>query len=194
MTVHPIPKEMLGLSRVAQIELETRHAENLARVDFIAVNDTYRIVAYDHAVIWRQKPDRITGISGGLAIDNNAPQIVWLGKLCRHLASNHQTGHPLPIEMKDLPDKFQIEFDLWCLGKVLWVPMIGAHKALEGGLLLFRDQRFSDPEQRILGRIANAYGHTCSALRAPVGQRTGTAHLTGRAKWAIAMAALFAVL
>ena len=72
--------------------------------------------------------------------------------------------------------------------------MTGARGRVEGGLVVIRENIFLDAEIRILARVGNAYGHACSALRAPIGKRTEYGFLTNRAKWAIGIIAVTVLL
>jgi len=72
--------------------------------------------------------------------------------------------------------------------------MMGVRGKLEGALILLRETSFSDAEMRVLGRIGNAYGHTCSALRAPTGPKTNDTNRSKQMKWFATALTLVAVL
>jgi len=194
MTAHTIPRELIGLSRVAQIELEARQAETVERIEFIAVNDTHRIVEFDHALIWRRKSSTISTVSGGLIADKNAPQIVWFTGLARHLSHNPTVDGPHLIDPNLLPVKLQSEHARWLTGRALWIPLIGVRSQNEGGLIVLRSTKFTQSETRILGRIGNAFGHALSALAAPVKAQDEITVRVQRRKWAMAMVAVLLLL
>jgi len=194
MTAHTIPRELIGLSRVAQIELEARQAETVERIEFIAVNDTHRIVEFDHALIWRRNASTISAISGGLIADKNAPQIVWFTKLSRFLCRNIASLTPHQIDPKIIPDELQSEQARWLASEALWVPLIGVRGHHEGGLIILRSTKFTQSETRILGRIGNAFGHALSALAAPKNAQDKNTVSVRRRKWAMAIVAVLLLL
>ena len=79
-------KQLIGMSRLLQLEQEIRQASSVEVLSFIAVNDIYRVVPFDHAVFWQAKSSRITAVSGALKIEDTAAQIDWLTRLGAHLA------------------------------------------------------------------------------------------------------------
>ena len=174
-------KQVLGLSRLVQLEGELRQADTPQTVDFIAVNDTNRVIAYDHALVWRSRARRITAVSGGLVVDPMAPQIVWFGRLARHLEAAASVDAATEIDRDVLPAALKDGHQRWIAGTALWVPVVGPRTAKEGGLILMRAETFSDSERRVLLRIGGAIGQTVAALQGP------------RPRWRLGFAPLTAV-
>ncbi len=167
MTTHQLPKQLAGLSRLVQVEWEARQAPTREAVHYISVNDTHRLINYDHALAWSARTRCIETVSGGLKVERQAPQIVWFGKLAKHLAKSAQPELAMVIEAPKLPRSIVSDYDRWIEHYALWVPLTGPGNRIEGGLVLLRAKPFVEAEMRMLGRLGNAYGSALSALHAP---------------------------
>ena len=159
-------RQVLGLSRLVQLEGELRQADSARAIDFIAVNDANRVVPYDHALIWRSRSGRITAVSGGLIVDRHAPQMVWFAKLARHLSA---AGGPATavLAAQSWPPGLRPGFERWIAGAALSVPLTGPRAQREGYLFVLRGEPFGDSEQRILARFGGAVGHAIAAVEGP---------------------------
>ena len=166
MSEHLLPKQLAGLSRLVQLEWDVRQARDHAAVGFIAVNDTHRLVSYDHAILWRGQKHGIVNVSGGLKVEPNAPQIRWFKRLAAHLAKPSDPA-PVIIQEKAVPQALRTEYSKWIGSHALWVPLTGPGKRLVGGLIFLRATAFNESEIRTLDRLGNTYGSAFCALNAP---------------------------
>ena len=160
-------RQVLGLSRLVQLEGELRGAESSRAIDFITVNDIHRVESYDHALVWRARRNAVTAISGGLIVDRHAPQIVWFGRLARWLLAGDGQTKTLGIDPDNLPASLRRGFGQWIAGEALWVPLTGPRAVNEGGLFVLRAEPFSDSERRVLARAGGAVGHAIAAIEGP---------------------------
>jgi hypothetical protein len=159
--------QVVALARLAELELETRQAQGPQTVDFIAANDTYRVVAYDHALVWRARAGRVVAVSGGVTLDGTAPRLIWFSALAKHCAATLPKATCSDIEPKTLPKTLAREAAQHIAGHALWVPFKGPAERLEGGAILVRRAIFNDAERRVLVRLGSAYGqaHAAHAAR-----------------------------
>ncbi len=160
-------RQVLGLSRLIQIEGDLRQADSAAAVDFIAVNDTNRVVAYDHALIWRVRTLGVTAISGGLVVDRTAPQISWFGAVARHADKTFDPAVVTDIGAGTLPKGLSGDLQRWIPATAAWIPVTGPRNRSEGGLILLRAEPFTEAEKRILLRLGSAIGQSIVALQGP---------------------------
>ncbi|MEZ5774513.1 MAG: HlyD family efflux transporter periplasmic adaptor subunit [Hyphomicrobiaceae bacterium] len=159
-----IPRQVIALSRLAQVELELREAESVEAVLYIAANDIHRVVPYGHAVVWRADKDRIGVVSGGLAVDPTQPDMIAFRDLMGWLARASAGAIAGPVDVASLPPRLGLVAGRLGLRNPLWLPMRGAWGHLAGGLILLRDEPFQDGEIRILSRLAGAAGHALTGL------------------------------
>ncbi len=178
MTKHQLPKQLAGLSRLVQVEWEARQAPTTEAIHYIAVNDTHRLISYDHALAWSAREGRIETVSGGLKIEPQAAQIVWFGKLAKYIAKSAEPELSKVIEAQTLPKSLAADYDQWIEHFALWVPLTGPANCIEGGLIVLRSKAFIEAELRMLSRLGNAYGSALTALKAPVAKL----HSGGRRK------------
>lgn len=144
---------LLELSRRA------RHADSLAELQFIAVNDTHGLASYRQGALWLEASG-IKALSGVVQVEANAPYALWLNRVCRHLAaSRNQAG---PLAAADLPDDLAAEWIDWLPAEALWLPFgpdAAFPEAPAGGLLLARDLPWSEGEQALLGEWLDVWQH-----------------------------------
>ncbi len=163
-----IPRQVLILTRLAQLELELRQAESREVLGFIAVNDLHRVVPFDHAALWRADLGRITAVSGGLKVEATAPEIVGLGAIAAALCQPQPEGcQPRRIDQKQLQGRLGEVAGRFLFGDSILVPLARPGSTLEGALVLLRASPFSDGELRVLGRLGSAIGTALAAWRAP---------------------------
>ena len=158
-------RQVLGLSRLIQIEGDLRQADSVTAVDFIAVNDTNRVVSYHHALIWRSRARGVTAISGGLTVDRTAPQIGWFGRLARHAEKTLDPAVVTDLEPDALPKGIADALRRWVPAAASWVPITGPRNRSEGGLILLRAEPFTEAEKRILLRLGSAIGQAIVACK-----------------------------
>ncbi len=162
-----LSNQVMGLGRLAQLELDVRQAESPLAVAFIAANDTHRVVPYDHALVWLAGTGRIAAISGGMKIEPNAPQIRWYSACARHLAALAAPSGIVPVDAALLPARLRTDAPRHLPVHTCWVPWLGPRSQQAGGLFVVRDTPFTAPEQRLLMRLGGAYGSAITALSAP---------------------------
>ena len=160
-------RQVLGLSRLIQIEGDLRQADSVTAVDFISVNDTNRVVSYDYALIWRARSRAVTAISGGLMVDRTAPQIGWFGKLARHAEKTFDAAVVTDVDAVTTPRGLVGDLRRWIPAAAVWVPITGPRNRSEGGLILLRTEPFTEAEKRILLRLGSAIGQSLVALQGP---------------------------
>lgn len=166
-------RQLLGLSRLLQLEGDLRAADRPEAVDFIAVNDVARVVPFDHAVLWRAWSRKVTAISGGLTLDRTAPQIRWFEALFRQ-GTLQRAGEVSDILADALPQTLKSDFAKHIPKYALHVPFTGPRGRSYGALAVLRSEPFSEGELRILKRAGSAIGQAIAAMEGPgLGIRMG---------------------
>jgi biotin carboxyl carrier protein len=128
--------ELLGRARVATAQLE---------LQFLLTNETLRLTPYRQAALWSE-PEGVVALSGLAGVEENAPYVVWLERVARHLAA---VSEPLPFAAADLPDALAAEFGEWLPEHALWAPIpdFGGDRLV---LILARDEPWSEAEVPLL--------------------------------------------
>ncbi len=160
-------RQVEGLSTLLQLESEARRAADVRELAFVLVNETHRLVPYRQALVWRvDRPGkaRLTTVSGVAAVDRTTPYGVWAEKLGAAI-SRSVGAEPRPLIAGDVPESLRAGLAEWLPPRLLAVPIIGLDGRWLGLLLLSRDgAEWSDGDQLLLGRLAEAYAHAWRAL------------------------------
>lgn len=137
----------------AWLELEHRilKAKRPVEAEFAAINLAHTLVAYRQAALWDQG---VVALSGAANVEANAPYVLWLDKIIRHLNPNH----PILVGAADLPAGLAEQWSDWLPAHGLMLP---CGRAV---LLFASDQPFAEGEVALLERLADLVGVTRAAL------------------------------
>ncbi|MEO0393283.1 MAG: HlyD family efflux transporter periplasmic adaptor subunit [Pseudomonadota bacterium] len=160
-----------ALAALVQLEQRVRATSDVAELYFRIVNETALLIQYRHAALFcRHTPatpgGKLAALSNVPVIDQQAPMVAWLKNMHRHLdRSADATAVPLALTVDDVPPKLAKEWHEWQAPYALWLPLIARDKnQLVASVLLFRDQEWSEAEQRIVTILADAYGYSLAQL------------------------------
>ena len=176
----PVPKTVdhgedsrraAALAALVQLEQRVRGTRDPVELDFRIVNETTLLVPYRQASLFRrrlpgQPGGQLVAISNVPVIDKQGSLTIWLDKLHRHYDQVADAGvSPVAFSADDVPPAIAKDWAEWQPAHALWLPLIARDRAAYmGGLLLFRDQPFSEAEQRILAILTDAYGYSLATL------------------------------
>ncbi len=172
-------QQILLLSTLIQLEQVARKAKNSAEFSFVVVNETYRLLHYRQAILWRHTAAgkiRIEAVSGADRPDRNGPYLTYIADLLHFLKKQPQSrqadgndGKSGPsarlISADDLPEKLQSGWQEWLNCHVLWCPLVSLEKEFPGGLLFIGDEQWDQAQIAIVERLAEAYAHAWLALQ-----------------------------
>jgi hypothetical protein len=167
MSTQAPDSKLLGLSTLLQLEKDVRHAETIDKFNFLVVNDARRLIEFHQAILWKLEPTghaSIKAVSGLAEIDRNAPYIIWLKKVFRHLLRQPDARQPHVITREALPPALHDGWSEWSLGRCLWCPILTPSGKQLGGLWLNRKREWEPGEISLLEHLCDAYGHAWSAL------------------------------
>jgi multidrug efflux pump subunit AcrA (membrane-fusion protein) len=171
----------LRLATFLDVEGRILRSATAMEAAFISVNDTHEMVPYRQAVLWRRSAG-IAAVSGLAQTDPNAPFMLWMGAVCRHLSERTLPG---PVGPGDLPDALAGQWGEWLPLHALWLPM-GA----EGGLLYAADQPWDHGDATLLARLAEAVTVTLARHDPPSRLRSWIGRLSSSRRWQFACVAL----
>ncbi|MBI3230192.1 MAG: HlyD family efflux transporter periplasmic adaptor subunit [Burkholderiales bacterium] len=163
------------LGSLLQIEQDVRQADSVNAVEFIAVNDTWRIFPYRQACLWRPdlagKP-RLKLVSGLSDISEDSPFRQWLNDALAHVyqtphTAAEATGSAQLLTLDMLPAQLHDGWQEWMSGQVVLQPLTAPDGTLVGGLWLALDHQAGEAEMALLARLGVVYGHGLWAWRAP---------------------------
>lgn len=152
---------LLGLIR------KVRSAANLEILGFLLVNETHLLTPYRQAVLWCATPGqgRIIALSGAAVIESDAPYVMWLNRLVKHLVAKHSET-ALVLTAADLPDGLAKEWHEWLPEYLLWLPLGFPTGQIQGGLLLAREQPWTPLWQELLTDLSGVYAMALAGVLA----------------------------
>lgn len=157
-----------------EMERRLRHAKDLVALSFLLVNETFNFVRYRQALLWRSHPDgggRVQAVSGLAVADPHAPFIQWASRLCTELQADEpaeadgQVGRVFGLAQ--VSQALGQDWAQWLPTHGLWLPLTGSDGRRLGGLLLAREDAWSDSERHLLGYLTDACGHAWGSLEMP---------------------------
>lgn len=180
-----------SIAALLQIEQDARRAESEAAVEFIAVNDTWRIVPYRQALLWR--PDALGRpalrlVSGLADVAGDSPYRQWVNAVLRQVVPGLAGGAARAIAQADLPDALHEGWREWMGHGALLVTLPAPDGGAMGGLWLTLEKAAGPAETALLERLAGCYGQALWAWRKhdSAWQRALTALKTTRKRWWLA--------
>ncbi len=170
-----LERQIEGLSTLVQLEQEARQAEQPVDLGFVMVNETYRLVPYRHAFLWRQQGrsrSRLANISGTTQFEKTAPMALWLSTLGDELsaAPHNESAHELTAA--DVKSGVADGWAEWLPEHLLAIPLVAPTGRRLGILAIARPSPWSDAEKTLLRRLTDAYAHAWHALE-PKGPSAG---------------------
>ncbi|MBF0611306.1 MAG: HlyD family efflux transporter periplasmic adaptor subunit [Magnetococcales bacterium] len=185
--------QVTALTAFFQLERAARRAENLDQLAFVMVNDSHRLFHYRQALLvqWQYGNRPIWLAASGVdQVDGQAPFLQWLSKVVRHGLNRQNRIQFQHILQTSLPEALLAEGTQWAAGDVAWCPL-EAKGSL--GLVLIREEAWSEGEQQLLGHMAEVYGHAWRALQP---RRLGVSLLEGASwrRWLIPAAVAVAMM
>jgi hypothetical protein len=166
-----IQAQVEGLATLLVLGDEIRKLANLREFAFFSTNETHRLISYHTAYLWQKKEFVGTTLvmqSGTAEIDLHAPSNQWI-KFCINKISGSTSSdkiHQITSkegELGELTGTWPEELPDY----LLWCPFFNKPGELTGGLILFRDQLFSDGEIKMLSWLVSSYQYTWAALTKP---------------------------
>lgn len=185
MSESPINLQTIGT--LLQIEQDVRQAASESAVAFIAVNDTFRILPYRQAVLWR--PDAadqpaLTLVSGLADAPVDSPYRQWMHRALQEQAAGLVAGKAKRVTRDDLSGALHAGWDEWMGQSALLLALPAPGGVTMGGLWLTLDQDAAAAETALVERLAGAYGQALWAWRRPPSAwRTALSSVRRRPKW-----------
>ena len=156
-----------GLATLLVLNDEIRRVTSIREYGFFTTNETHRLIPYHTAYLWKKSEPfgiELLTQSGTAELDKQSLSNQWLTSTIKKIA-----GTPLSrkIHTVNLDDFFKDDqttptFD-WTdsfPAHVLWCPLFNKSDELNGGVIFFREQPFSEPEVKMIGWLIASYQYT----------------------------------
>lgn len=160
---------LIHLATLTHLEGQVRAARTLQELQFVAVNETRRLIPYDHAVLLsatdsERAPYRAVTASSVAVIDLDAPMLVWLEKVVQAVRTAQPGDAPIVVEQGSLPERLRADWQEFVRGHVLWCPLKHPDASIPGGLWIERESPWQDNDVTIVQRLTGSYAYAWKAL------------------------------
>lgn len=159
---------METLGSLLQIEQEVRQADSESAVEFIAANDTWKLIPYRQAILWRTGAlggPAVRLVSGLASLPDDSPFRQWLNRAIAHVTADMAPGKARIVEADALPGELQEGWREWMSSVAVVIALPTPKGESCGGLWLAMEAPPDESETALLERLAWAYGQALWAWR-----------------------------
>ena len=140
---------------------QARKAESDKALQFLLVNQTHQLASYLLGSLWIED-EGVVSQSGVSFVERNSPYVMWLNSVCKILSTHHEPCEILP-EMLD--ESMVEDWGSYLPAHAYWFPMSSGKR--KAGLLLARENNFSDAELAYLKEWVDIWAYSWSRSDAP---------------------------
>jgi multidrug efflux pump subunit AcrA (membrane-fusion protein) len=158
---------LASIGTLLQIEADVRACDSERALEFVCVNDTFRLLPYRQAVLWRHVAGQpvFRQVSGLADVAADSPYRQWLNKALAHLQPKLDGRTHLLATVRSLPRGLRSGWVEWMAPHALLLPLPAPSGTSAGILWLALERAPEDSELALVERLASAYGHGLWAWR-----------------------------
>jgi hypothetical protein len=161
---------LIHLAALTHLEGQIRAVKTVQELQFLSVNETRRLIPYDHAFLLSpsgQTPEayRVLNASSVAVVDRDAPMIVWLEQAVQALSQGADNSEQPKVVTEDLlPESLRSGWREFVKGHVFWCPLQHPDETVLGAWWFERDFAWQDNDVAIVHRLAGSYAYAWKAL------------------------------
>ena len=160
---------LIHLATLTHLEGQVRAAKTLQELQFVAVNETRRLVPYEQAVLLSTVDSGATSYRAVTAssvsvLDRDAPMMVWLEQAAQAIRQGQPADLPMVVNSDMVPEPLRAGWHEFIKGSVLWCPLMHPDETLLGGFWIERDGVWQENDITIVLRLAGSYAYAWKAL------------------------------
>ena len=171
-TAEPTAREiatLVHLATLTHLEAQVRAATTLEELQFVAVNETRRLVPYEQAILLsatdsEDTPYRAVTASSVAVIDRDAPMMVWLEEVVQAVRHAQPGDAPIVLEQEAIPESLRAGWQEFVHGHVLWCPLKHPDDTILGGLWIERESPWQENDVTIVRRLTGSFAYAWKAL------------------------------
>lgn len=168
-TAQQIPT-LIHLAALTHLEGQIRAAKTVQELQFLSVNETRRLIPYDHAFLLspsgsEKENSHVLNASSVAVVERHAPLIVWLEQVVQaffHAEDGKQ--QPMVVTEELLPEKLRSGWREFVKGHVFWCPLQHPDETVLGAWWFERDFAWQENDMAIVHRLAGSYAYAWKAL------------------------------
>lgn len=153
------------LAALAQRALEAADETQLL---FLVANETWHLAPYSQACVFvRDALGRLQlrVISGLADVREDTPFTLWVRDVADGVMGSEDPAQPRRFDAGSIAAGMRAGWTEWWPAHALYMPLITPRGTLLGGVLLARDEAWSDGDLTLLGLLHATYAHALQALQ-----------------------------
>ena len=154
-----------ALLALLKVEADARDAANERDLIFLIANETRKLTRARQIFVLRpglRGNLEVRGISSLPAVDRNAPLVIFIEQLVARHAKNNALENPCTLGLEtESEGSIAASYPFRSL---VWLPLKHGGNAPEGGIVLAREEPWSEPDLVIANRLTAAFAHAWRAL------------------------------
>jgi len=178
-------RDVRALTTLLQLEALARGALSVKELQFLAVNETRRLIPYRQAFFFsvaanHQMSCRVEAASSLAVVERDSPSVQWLERALKVMWIEEMKGSTVKFSEADCPNEVKAEWKEFSLPHVLWCPLKLMDQTVLGGIWLARDTPWQEGEMGFVQRLADTYAHAWGAL---AGTKKATRRIGVPSRW-----------
>ncbi len=176
----PALTSLIKSTHLLRLEEMVRGAATIQELQFLAVNETRRLVPFRQAFWIRTHTEdragcQVVAASSVSIIERDAPQIQWIEQLIKAIPIPTGQKTPVLVMQEQVPERLQEQWKEFSFPHGLWCPLVHPDGSFVAGLWFTRDSPWEEADLTILQRLSVTFAHALKALgRQSLAQGTGT--------------------
>ncbi len=167
-TAQQIPT-LIHLAALTHLEGQVRAAKTVRELQFLAVNETRRLVPYQQAFLLACDESgaaacRVVTASSVAVVEREAPLILWLERLAQALRQEYPGGEPMALTEATCPESCREGWRDHVQGYVFWCPLKHPDETVLGAWWFAREFPWQENDVAIVHRLAGSYAYAWKAL------------------------------
>ena len=152
-----------AMSILLTLQHELRSLRSYRDFGFFVVNETYRLLRYQSAVLWHHQPGlgyRLSAVSGVATIDAHSPFNVWLVKVIHYCKKEFENNGVKMLSQADFPDDITNDWPNEVGQQLLWCPFNQEGHDSNEGMIFLRENEWSEGEVKRLHWLLQSYAYS----------------------------------
>lgn len=149
-------------AQLLALEHQARAAQDVQALAYAMVNDAQAFFGFRHAALLIA--GRVRALTGVSVVEPNAPFVAFVERASRELHAGTPSSQPQIVTPESLSPASRADWQALSATHLCWIPLLDRQARPFGGLLLGRDQPWSEPERALLATLAECYAHAWQAL------------------------------
>ncbi|MGC4098030.1 MAG: HlyD family efflux transporter periplasmic adaptor subunit [Nitrospira sp.] len=158
------------LTVLTHLEVQVRAAKTIQELQFISVNETRRLIAYEQATLLTCVDNttvRVVAASSVPIVDRDAPMIRWLEQVTETIRKNRSRETSMIVSGATCPQPYREGWEEYIRGNVILCPLKHPDETELGFLWLERASPWNDNDVAILKHLTGSYAYAWKALTKP---------------------------